>query len=279
MRSAHLTFIAILLLFSCKPSSTSALTTTNTDTVTTATTTTVPPPQKYPLDHYKFWRVRPQVEEPLNELVTLRGQFDRERPWKAFVLKAELIGNPVEKRRPGYPEPEIQHEQLHYVAYSIRIDPEAPQAPAPPVEVTNQFGTPQKWTLRRPEWLLVPADKNLHEKAGEPPKGDHFVCYAAEGPQAQIPITLRDQFDRAMNRVEEVRDFPPAYLCVPVSKQRQGHPPEEIQDHETHIAIYKITSPGPFGRAVWSNDQFRQQQLNVMEPEYLGVPSHKTVKQ
>lgn len=224
--------------------------------------------QEFKLDHFKFWRVRPTTEKPVGT-VLLQGQFDR-RPWKALVGFPEYIGNPVDKKKEG-----IHNEALHYLAYSIKTDQNV--AP-PPIEVTNQFGPKRPWKLTRPVWLLVPADKRLDEKPGTPPRGaDHFVCYAGESSRIVMPVTLLDQFDRMLKKPEEVREFIPAYFCVPVTKQREGRRPEPILDPRTHLAIYMIPKT-QFDKRIFTTDQFGRRQLNVVYSEFLAVPSLKAVR-
>lgn len=269
MTKKRLAFLGVvLILCSCKPAQTAS-----SQSRPRPRPRPINPLPKFPLDHYKFWKV--DGGKPAGKPVMLKGQFDR-RPWKTVVKMPEYIANPVNKKRRDTPEQPIQNEKLHYVAYSI--DPDPNQPPPPLIEVTNQFGTKRPWRLQRAMWLLVPADKRLEGAADNPPKGDHFVCYAAEGAQAQIPVTLMDQFDKLMEKPEDVRDFAPALFCVPVSKQREGKPTEEIHDERTHLAIYriastKVTKPIPIS----TNDQFGPQKLNVLYSEYLGVPSLKDI--
>ena len=279
MSKVRLAFLGILLLISCKPAQTPSTATTATvptaTIATTGTTTTSPQPPHFRLDHYKFWKVQPRNDKPLGEIVLLQGQFDKEKPWKAKIGLPQFIANPVLKTRPDYPEPKIQNERLHYVAYAIEPQPDLPLPPA--IEVTNQFGTHRPWKLGRPAWLLVPADKVLKGKPGEPPKGDHFVCYAAEGQQAQIAVTLEDQIDKEMKRTEKLRDFPPAYFCVPVTKRRNDKPGEPILDRDTHLAIYRIGDDMKYDKPVWTNDQFGAQELHVLNAQYLALPTLKFV--
>ena len=226
------------------------------------------------LEHYKFWNVL--TEKNVGVPVKLQGQFD-EQPWIATVLKAEYLANPVTKvERPGPPPTEIPATPLHYVAYSI----EAGGYGLPPdVQVTNQLGKDQTWKLSKPTMLLAPADKKLDGKPGNPPPGDHFVCYPYGGaPQVLVkPVLLYDQFDRILNQPEEQLEFRLAYLCVPVSKQREGKDVEKIIDAQTHLALYAISQTTLETRA-YTKDQFLEQQsLRVTFSEFLGVPSQKKV--
>jgi len=275
MRKTWTAFVGIFLLVSCKPAATPEQPAT---TGTTATISVPPSEPVFKLDHYKFWNVRPQGDKPLNIAVRLQGQFDK-KPWNAIVQLPDYIGNPVEKRR-GEKTTPIQNEKLHYLAYTITVAPKQPPPPHPAlVWVFNQFNPKGiEWKLGDPKWLLVPADKKLDGKPETPPPGDHFVCYQAAGPKMQTPMTLSDQFDRIMQRREEIPDINPRYLCVPVSKEREGKPREDIRDPRTHLAIYEIKRTD-FERRFWTNDQFGPQQLDLGKSEYLylGVPSLKSL--
>lgn len=277
MRKSLPALLTLFVLISCKPATTTTSTgtapTTATMTATTATTITNPPlVQRPPLDHYKFWSVR--ESEPLNKPVWLKGQFDK-APWEASVGNVAYIANPVDKEAKGQPPNHINNAALHYVAY--HITPRDKRPAPPPIKVTNQFGKERPWTLGAPELLLVPAAKSLQSPPEKEEPGDHFVCYLAlNHQQAQIEVKLHDQFDDAMDRrIETIRDFPPAYFCVPVSKKIDDKPTEEIVDERTHLAIYRIAPPMKFNRPVWTKDQLKSWKLEVIQSELLGVPSEK----
>jgi hypothetical protein len=272
MRKTRLAILGILLICSCKQrESATATETATTQTADTATVTgtattaqtppTVPPPK---LDHFKIWKVQAHQMKPVP--VQLKGQFDKDL-WKAEVRSLEYLGNPADKNKEG-----IHDQRLHYVAYAIRAE----QQPARAIQVQNQFTGEkwQEWRLAQPAWLLVPADKKLQGKPENPPKADHFVCYAAEnGSVVQKPVTLSDQFDQG--KIEEIKELKAAFFCVPVSKQREGREPEPVIDRETHLAVYAIRPPRDYPKPVWTNDQFGQQELRVLRSEFLAVPSHK----
>jgi hypothetical protein len=274
MNKVRVVILGVLLICSCKKyesnTATTDTTATTATTATTDTTSTAPvTPVKFRLDHFKFWRVRPGIA-PVSRTVQLRGQFDS-APWKAEVNFPQFIGNPADKNHEG-----IQNPLLHYVAYGIKAD----QQPSRTVAVTNQFVTDEKWRLGQPSWLLVPADKKV--KGGgdptEPPKGDHFVCYAVEDAKAfGKEVTLLDQFDKT--NPEQLRELKPAFFCVPVEKTREGKQPEPIIDRETHLAVYWIDPQRDISITISTNDQFGRQLMQALRSEYLGVPSLKRVVQ
>jgi hypothetical protein len=281
MRKIRPVIFGILLILSCKQresapatetaatqASDTAVTTTattaTTQTTAAATVTTATTAPAFRLDHFKIWKVQAHQMKPI--VVQLKGQFDKS-PWKAEVRSLEYLGNPVDKNKEG-----IHDKYLHYVAYAIRAE----QQPARAIQVQNQFTGEkwEEWRLAQPAWLLVPADKKLQGKPENPPKGDHFVCYAADnGNLLQKPVTLSDQFDQG--KIEEIKELKARFFCVPVTKQREGHQPEPIINADTHLAVYAIQPPRAYPKPVWTNDQFGVQELKVIRSEFLAVPSLK----
>jgi hypothetical protein len=223
--------------------------------------------QQPKLDHFKFWKVK-TIEAP--NTVSLLGQFDGKKEWRAALGVIRYLGNPVDKNKEG-----IVNPKLHLVAYSIRAETQ----PARMVWFTNQFAkAPAKWQLGQPAWLLVPAAKSLNGKAGSPPAATHFVCYTVDGQQAfSRSVTLLDQFDKlSEGGVEKIDQLTPAYFCVPVQKRFKDKV-AKILDPKTHLAIYKIspqvTPKNPI--EAFTNDQFGARDQIVLGPELLAVPSIK----
>jgi hypothetical protein len=216
-------------------------------------------------NHYKFWKVKP-IE--VSATVSLMGQFDRDREWRADLRSINYLGNPVDKNKEGIP-----NEKLHLVAYSLR----AARQPLRTVVISNQFTRESVWRLGQPEWLLVPADKVLRGEPGKPPKGDHYVCYVVEGPQAFArQVTLLDQFDALMRRPERIERLIPAYFCVPVQK-RFRDTTSRIIDRATHLAIYRIAPTEPLREPIVAvtRDQFGAHRQQVLGSELLAVPTIK----
>ena len=108
---------------------------------------------------------------------------------------------------------------------------------------------------------------------------DHFVCYLVPetGPRPR-PLTLVDQFDEKLDRVERVTEMEPAFFGVPVEKN--GEP---IVNEAVHLAIYDITPVDILKQplTVWTKDQLRPSVLNVQQslllalapPSARGTPS------
>lgn len=274
MSKKHLAPLALFLfIIACKPEPTSTATTATSTTTPTATTVTVPEPPPeydYKLDHFKFWKVK---RSPYAETVELFGQADRD-PWKAGIGPAEYIGNPVDKKREDENKQTPIRYKLHYLAYRIVIKESQPPRK---VVLSNQFTRePETWIIQSPEWLLTPAGK-AYEGTPEPQKGDHFACYAVHAPKAfPVKVTLQDQFDTRVDKVERPPELTPAYFCIPVQKRRKEKPQEGLVNPETHLAIYKF-KPDPLKDPITvnTNDQFRRHTLTVIQSEWLAVPSRK----
>jgi hypothetical protein len=259
----------IAFFFSCKPAESPP-----TDTITTATTDTTatppapPPAHEYKLDHFKFWRVKPSQ---YTEKLRLFGQADKDW-WDASLTIAEIIANPVRKKHDGvvigtqYP--------LHYVGYRFEAKPQPPRK----VVLSNQITKDQQetWIITDPMWLLTPAGKQIDGRP-EPQKGDHFVCYKVHAPKPfPVNIELQDQFDVKFQKWEKVAELTPDYFCIPVQKRRDGKPPEELIDPETHLAVY-FFKPDVLTTPLTANtiDQFSRHKLEVVQSGWLAVPSRK----
>jgi len=270
----HLAILGGLLACACSAENTANASRTATDTATTSTMATastgttksdVPNDTLARADHFKFWRANAHSGPPLGMTVFLKGQFDKQ-PWKATVDQIQYVGNPADKKNEGIPD-----LKLHYVVYTIKTESQTP----PPVLVTNQFVTRERWQLHDPKWLLVPADVQQVDMPGIPPKGNHYVCYAATAP---TPVTQQvsvvDAFDQ--NKPEVLQSLEARYFCVPVEKTRPNHDTERIVDAETHLAVYAIENR-KHRIPARSNDQFGPRNLDVDHSEFLAVPSLKHI--
>lgn len=106
------------------------------------------------------------------------------------------------------------------------------------------------------------------------PVTDHFLCYnaaSAQGKPSNIPVHLVEQFG-----VVDTRVLKPLSICVPVSKNGEG-----INDPDTHLVCYEIKDHPLANEDVVVTNQFTEeggQNLKVMRPNVLCVPSTKTVQ-
>jgi hypothetical protein len=228
------------------------------------------------VDHFKIWETEHEhLRKPSPDLsVDVEDQFRKGDPLEVSVSIFQWIANPVKKNAGR-----ILHEDLHLTGYSIYKKQGAPAEPVRRVTIRNQF-TPRKgadWLLGEPRFLLVPASKRLG--GGDPPeepkdKLDHYLCYdVTEAEAAPENITLEDQFDKHLNRVERINDsLAPKFLGVPTKKntlKRQLQP-------DAHLAIYALPKQADEKITISSNDQFRiWRDWRVYRALYLAVPSTK----
>jgi len=116
------------------------------------------------------------------------------------------------------------------------------------------------------------------------PDLDHFRCYSITvGHPTGLPATLEDQFDRRLDRVEEVFVGLPIGFCNPVAKTvaAPGQGPgqtTEIRDPSAHLTMYEIHETTTQRHLTWKvtvDNQFGRQTLFATRPVLLGVPTQK----
>jgi hypothetical protein len=213
---------------------------------------------KLPLDHFKVWDVVDEPPPPFT--VDLQDQFGDEPNTPLIVL--DKLANPVRKATADGRVFEILDPHRHLTWYSL-FHAQPPRS----VVIHNQFGH-QTLTVRDATHLLVSATKNAPDCT--PMEELHFKCYDAEGVDPNVPVALQDQFDDPNEELVRVREV--AKFCNPVTKNG-----EEIYNVEDHLACYRIDPPTSFSPVVSILDQFHPipQDLNVLQSEYLCVPTHK----
>jgi hypothetical protein len=211
-----------------------------------------------PLVHFKVYDV---IDEPLplDTLVTLLNQFDADGAADSVYLDSiYYFENPVEKVPEG-----LSDTLAHHVWYHIK-DWQDPRLIW--VDVQNQFflGSSRLFLLQ-PEYLLVPADKNLE---GFPYMLDHYLAYRVlHGKPANKIVNLIDQW-----LDEDVFVSKPVWFCTPVDKNGEG-----IINEVDHLVYYDIEPHMPFIMAFFVNDQFHPVQLPLFADStlWLGVPTDK----
>lgn len=211
--------------------------------------------EQYSINHYKIWKVRPVQFE---QSVPLEGEFDSGVAWKAELLTIDYLGNPVDKNDEG-----ILRKDHHLVVYRLQ----GPPQPLREVTIHNQFHERETLRIGDAEWLMIPAEKTLDGvPQSYPHDADHYACYRVIEP-VSTPIKLMDQFDQLRERPEWIHRFGPAFFAVPVSKKGEPiHWPHE------YLTIYQFC-PDPFEVKVATLDQFGVHKLDVIQSEYLAVPS------
>jgi hypothetical protein len=177
---------------------------------------------------------------PLNERITLKGQFDKtaSRPvmapyWKGFADPVRFGGKP------------IRNPREHLKWYLLRTPNEPPRT----VTINNVFG-PVILAIGDADHLLVPTLAELIQgarlgglsrqktpsKAPAPP-GDHYKAYLVrDAKPVGKKVALEDPFTGAKGTAVVGR---PLYFCVPVEK-RHGDRTYPIQNPEDHLTIYEL---------------------------------------
>jgi hypothetical protein len=117
------------------------------------------------------------------------------------------------------------------------------------------------------------------------PDLDHFRCYSITvGHPAAPPIaTLEDQFDKRLDKVENVFVGLPIGFCNPVAKTIPGPgggpgQTTNIQDPNAHLILYEIHETTTQRHLTWKvtvDNQFGRQTLFATKPVVLGVPTQK----
>jgi hypothetical protein len=136
------------------------------------------------------------------------------------------------------------------------------------VTATDQFGE-NDWNVFAAVYLLVPAWKNESAPGTEPPTWNHYLCYEANGPLVNVPVTLVDQFGSITTTVMEGK-----YFCNPVEKTVEGQVYPMI-DPQAHLTCYMIDDDNVYDIDVTATDQFGWWQLNVNDSYCLCTPAWK----
>ena len=231
------------------------------DVTVTANFESVPP------DHFKFYEVDWETAPYIGEVVGLEDQFITIN--NATVGAAVSFGNPVEKVHGDIATP-IADLNRHYTLYELELtgQPQEPQGYR--VTVNNQFQDDVELTVYGPFYLAVPTEKEGH---AAPVCLNHFLVYEAYGPVVNDEVMLNDQF--VSGEVAVV--YEPYLFANPVQKTVPGSAPTPIEDPNEHWVLYDIwdaESPSADKR-IGIDNQFGPQILDLLEREYLAVPSQK----
>lgn len=227
--------------------------------------TLVAPSQK---EHYKCYSVR--VRKGFGpRSVRLADQFQSS---EARLVKPLTLCAPVRKNA----EP-IRLPAAHLKCYSIASSSPRPKKGEVEVSVANQFGTLDLVVLK-PLTLCTPSLKKRQKQVPRPrppvgrlPTIDHFTCYdvRSKTPFAARTVSLEDQFE-----IERARVMRPVSLCDPVQKNSL-----RIRDSQTQLVCYTIQDASrklkPGGRFAVVRNQFGVEELVVLKPQTLCVPSTK----
>lgn len=108
---------------------------------------------------------------------------------------------------------------------------------------------------------------------------DHYKCYKADHPPfLEITgVTLADQFDVALDRVEEVGIFLFMRFCNPAGKLylNKFTPSDPNSDHLTFYFVNPAPGVKQIQGSVVIANQFGQQELEIRSARMLAVPTFK----
>jgi len=210
----------------------------------------------FPENHYAVYRLVEPVS--IDAELLLRDQFGE---YLYHVAHLDKLGNPARKNNEPMFDP-----FLHQTWW--RIDPDV-TGPVRTVYFNNQFGG-QRWTVKQPSYLVLPADKQDYPGAppGNPPHWNHYLCYDAEGPMIDLTVTITDQFGTLTTML-----LRPLYFCNPTDKTHDGRP-YPIVEPFPHLACY-LVEPLLVGRQVSTTDQFHHGPNIAEELCWFCVPSDK----
>jgi len=245
------------------------------------------------VDHFKCYSLSASVPSVSPESLTLRDQFDKALDQVEDVeeLRPGVFCNPVEKNHNGE-QIEIENEDAHLTCYSYRGLPINGS-----VEISNQFHTVELNLKRGLDRLLcVPTEKlsfDLVTDGARPAEKsaanrtltvgadgldldldlDHFKCYFVNENIIDESVTLQDQFDEALDRVERVEQLESTLFCNPVEKNHNGEQ-IEIENEDAHLTCYRYT-PAAISVSVEISNQFHTEELPLGPKRFLCVPTEK----
>ena len=212
-----------------------------------------------PSDHFKFYDVEWQTALDIGIDVQLVDQFGA---IDATVGKAVSFGNPVEKVHADILTP-IGDLNRHYTLYDLSYEGE-PQEYR--VTVNNQFQDNVELTVFGPYYLAIPTRKENHDM---PVCLNHLLVYDAYGPVVNDEVVLSDQFIQ-----DEVAVLYQPYLFANPAQKTVVTEVTEIEDPNEHWVLYDIEGSS-IDKNIQIDNQFGPQTLDLLQPEYLVVPSQK----
>ncbi|HJQ85115.1 MAG TPA: hypothetical protein VKA21_13610 [Candidatus Binatia bacterium] len=193
------------------------------------------------------------------------------------VVKGRHLCTPANKNGSGTVD-----AATHLRSYQIRAVPGSPKHQRRTlVHVTNAIGELDVDTVK-PDFLLVPAGKDLAVTPPEPDPDvhhvDHFKCYkikVSPGTTAfpkGLAVSLDDQFTSTPKSFLLKK---PRHLCIPVDKNGEG-----IENAAAHLFCYKVKGniPKHVRRiGVHLNDQLGPEVVDTVKEDEVCIPSAKAL--
>lgn len=211
------------------------------------------------LDHFTVYDAVGQLNPPP---IILQDQFQTQTVDPA---QTRFLFVPANKNAEGILDP-----FSHLTCYNL--DASAPPN-VPQVVATHQFGT-QTLALGPATLTCIPTEKFPPQQISI----DHFVCYAATGPQIPGGGTFVDQFYGHTHAL-----LAPFLFCAPAKKTRIPPTPVElpIQDPLSHLVCFNINPQGPPpqipGGVAPIRNQFGTDALSLGARRAVCLPAMKEV--
>ena len=210
------------------------------------------------LDHFTVYDAAGQLNPPP---IILQDQFQTQTVDPALT---RFLFVPANKNGEGILDP-----FSHLTCYILDA---GPPPNVPQVVATHQFGT-QTLALGPANLTCIPTEKFPPQQISI----DHFVCYAATGPQIPAGGTFVDQFYGQTHTL-----LAPFLFCAPAKKTRIPPTVElPIQDPLSHLVCFNINPLGPPpqipGGFAPIRNQFGQDQLLLGNRRAVCLPAMKEV--
>jgi len=219
------------------------------------------PPPDTVRNHFKTWRVDTLKCCTPSFCVTVQDQFMTD---SLQLTKIDFISNPVKKTYKGNtfdiirPKDRLTWYQAKGKNTTLLVN------------YVNQFESTAV-AIDSVKYLLVPTQMQPY---AQPESLDHYKAYRIEAPvpvQLATPITLEDQFDILNGYPENIFYLTPKYFLTPALKNMEL----PMYDTVTHYVAYEISPQNTFQHTVNTLDQFGTHVLQVLNSEYLLVPTRK----
>jgi hypothetical protein len=239
------------------------------------------------LDHQLCYTAAGKFHPPAAKSVLLIDQFSPNGFSPIIRPALELHCNPVIKivRDPAGGQQVFKpvNPRAHLACLPFTLPPGL-AVPAPPVVVTNQFGSATLY-LKQPNLLCLPSWTNMTAppkmSPTTPPRLNHFTCYPVGDMTGayKIPpdVLLRDQFAAAPVQVQ-INPFPQE-LCLPTKKvvtTATGTKTYPMVDPAAHLLCFGGIKT-PTKPKLYDENQFGTSLVHIRAAKWLCVPSTKQV--
>jgi hypothetical protein len=215
------------------------------------------------LDHYKVYQVTSHSGFDFENLIVGDQFSDR---MSAAVSEPIYYAIPTVKEHNGTTYP-VQNKKTHIVFYSI--DPGSGEEDPPAYLFVHDQFTRAELDILRPQMLGVPTTMISTEETAQ-----HYLAYDVDDIVLNPPVGIHveSRYDVFNCLISQLTHF-----NNPVAKLRDSLV-SEIADVSQHATWYRISeAPSLSPREITVENQFGEQIIVLGQPEYLFVPSGKSV--